>query len=60
MAQELQRVHFLLRKLQSDLARVHEANERLMKANEMLTRRVEQLEDDIPLSTRMEMFDIDP
>ena len=52
MSRELQRVHSLLNMLQSDL-------ERVMKANAILTRRVEQLEDEIPLSERMKMFDLD-
>ena len=47
-----QRVHSLLNMLQSDL-------ERVMKANAILTRRVAQLEDEIPLSERMKMFDLD-
>ena len=52
MAQELQRVHSLLNSFQSSL-------EQVMEATAILTRRVEQLEDEIPLSARMEMFDLD-
>ena len=52
MAQELQLVHSLLKSFQSSL-------EQLMEATAILTRRVEQLEDEIPLSTRLEMFDLD-